>query len=125
MDNDRYLGAIGTFFVVGFSIVGLITLMFWGFPTYNVWTKEMGGKAQLAEAEFSKQIKIEEAKSNLEAQKLNAQAEIERAKEEQTASGVQHWLWYRLWQCLQLQRVLLPRLLRSGEYSGRSIDNGV
>ncbi len=40
----------------------------------------MGGKAEFAKAEQNRKIKIEEAKANLEAEKLNAQAEIERAK---------------------------------------------
>lgn len=51
-----------------------------GCPRYWVWTSEMAGKAQLVEAEQNRQIKIEEAKANLEAEKLNAQAEVERAK---------------------------------------------
>lgn len=58
-------------------IVGL--LMYIG-PQYSVWSKELNGKAQLREAEYSKQILIEEAKANLEAEKLNAEAEVERAK---------------------------------------------
>lgn len=61
-------------------VIGLIALAMWGLPTYNLWRKEMSGKAQLAQQEWEKQIKIEEAKANLEAEKLNAQAEIERAK---------------------------------------------
>lgn len=40
----------------------------------------MRGKAQLAEAEQNRRIKVEEARANLEAEKLNAKAEIERAK---------------------------------------------
>lgn len=40
----------------------------------------MKGKAEYARAEQNRRIKIEEAKANLEAEKLNAQAEIERAK---------------------------------------------
>ncbi|MBR2775746.1 MAG: hypothetical protein IKD75_01345 [Prevotella sp.] len=40
----------------------------------------MAGKAEFAKAEQNRKIKIEEAKANLEAEKLNAQAEIERAK---------------------------------------------
>ena len=38
------------------------------------------GKAKYAKAEQNRKIKIEEAKANLEAEKLNAQAEVERAK---------------------------------------------
>lgn len=49
-------------------------------PRYHVWSQEMDGKAEYAKAEQNRRILIEEAKANLEAEKLNAQAEIERAK---------------------------------------------
>jgi len=49
-------------------------------PWYNVWQQEMAGKAEFAKAEQNRKIKIEEARANLEAEKLNAQAEVERAK---------------------------------------------
>ena len=49
-------------------------------PWYNVWSQEMEGKAEFAKAEQNRKIKIEEAKANLEAEKLTAQAEVERAK---------------------------------------------
>lgn len=49
-------------------------------PKYNVWRQEMSGKAELAKAEQNRRIMVEEARANLEAEKLNAQAEIERAK---------------------------------------------
>lgn len=67
--------------ILSISFIGLLIFLFmWGIPRYNVWTKSLKGKAQLKEAEYSKQIMIETAKANLEAEKLNAQAEIERAK---------------------------------------------
>jgi hypothetical protein len=46
----------------------------------HVWSKELGGKATLREAEWNRQVTIEEAKANLESEKLNALAEVERAK---------------------------------------------
>ena len=49
-------------------------------PWYNVWSQEMEGKAEFAKAEQNRKIKIEEARANLEAEKLNTQAEVERAK---------------------------------------------
>lgn len=49
-------------------------------PWYNVWSQEMEGKAEFAKTEQNRKIKIEEARANLEAEKLNAQVEIERAK---------------------------------------------
>ena len=67
---------IGIAAVVLFLIIGGVI----GCPYYNVWQQEMSGKAEYAKAEQNRKIKIEEAKANLEAEKLNAQAEIERAK---------------------------------------------
>ena len=66
------------FIVLGVAL--LIFILFVGTPYYNVWQQEMSGKAEYAKAEQNRKIKIEEAKANLEAEKLNAQAEIERAK---------------------------------------------
>lgn len=70
-------------FSVTFSIIvaiGIIVGLFFGIPYYNVWQQEMSGRAEFAKAEQNRKIRIEEAKANLEAEKLNAQAEIERAK---------------------------------------------
>lgn len=68
----------------GLWAVGGIILLFVAMafirPWYNVWSQEMEGKEEFAKAEQNCKIKIEEAKANLEAEKLNAQAEIERAK---------------------------------------------
>ena len=61
------------------AFVVILALMF-GLPTYNVWQQEMAGKAEMAKAEQNRRILVEEAKAKLEAEKLNAQAEIERAK---------------------------------------------
>lgn len=65
--------------LIVFSIL-LIPFLMWAIPTYNVWKSKLQGEAELARAEKNRQIKIEEAKANLEAEKLNAEAEIERAK---------------------------------------------
>ena len=70
---------------VGISVIGLIILVIiaaimFGYPRYKVWQQEMDGKAEFAKAEQNRKIKIEEARANLEAEKLNAQAAIERAK---------------------------------------------
>lgn len=62
------------------AVVVLTLVLMFGMPVYNVWRAEMNGKAELMQAEQTRKIKIEEAKANLEAEKLNAQAEIERAK---------------------------------------------
>ncbi len=62
------------------GIVVIIVAMAFIRPWYNVWSQEMEGKAEFAKAEQNRKFKIEEARANLEAEKLNAQAEIERAK---------------------------------------------
>ena len=62
------------------GLVAVITALAFIMPWYNVWSQEMEGKAEFAKAEQNRKIKIEEARANLEAEKLNAQAEIERAK---------------------------------------------
>ncbi len=63
-------------------LAGIVLLLgaFIAIPYYNVWQQEMSGRAEFAKAEQNRKIKIEEAKANLEAEKLNAQAEIERAR---------------------------------------------
>ena len=71
--------------VWGFVVLALIAIavilgLMFGLPMYNVWQQEMSGRAELAKAEQNRQIKIEEAKANLEAEKLNAQAEVVRAQ---------------------------------------------
>ena len=62
------------------GVVLVIVAMAFVMPWYNVWSQEMEGKAEFAKAEQNRKIKIEEARANLEAEKLNAQAEVERAK---------------------------------------------
>jgi len=62
------------------SIALLVVVLMVGLPVYNVWQQEMAGKAEMAKAEQNRKILIEEAKARLEAEKLNAQAEVERAR---------------------------------------------
>ena len=70
------LMSILTIIVLGGILIGCM----FGLPKYRVWSMEMKGRAELAQAEQNRQIKIAEAQANLEAEKLNAQSEIERAK---------------------------------------------
>lgn len=82
-DNSGDLNGIGITFIF-ISIITFIILIIISFmlviPKYNVWNRKLKGEASLKEAEYSKKVQIEEAKSNLEAEKLNAEAEVERAK---------------------------------------------
>ena len=66
---------IGIFCII---IVGIGLLI--AAPLYNVWQKGLSGKAQLKEAEWNRQIAIEEAQAELEASKLKKETDIIRAE---------------------------------------------
>jgi hypothetical protein len=64
----------------------------------------MSGKAEFARAEQNRRIRIEEAKANLEAERLNAEAEIVRAQGAAEAISIENgsltptyiqYLWVR------------------------------
>lgn len=73
--KNIYLGII-----IAILVIACIAGLMWGIPQYNVWQQEMAGKAEMAKAEQNRKILVEEAKARLEAEKLNAEAEIERAR---------------------------------------------
>ena len=66
--------------VLAILVIAMFLFSLWAFPMYNVWRKELRGKAVLKEAEWSRQIAIEEAKARKESATLDAEAEVERAK---------------------------------------------
>ena len=65
--------------VLAFIVLGVIAGVLWAIPTYRVWQREMEGRAELAQAEWNKQIIVIEAEARLEAERLNAEAEVARA----------------------------------------------
>lgn len=50
-----------------------------GCPSYNVWSAEMRGKAELAQADQNRQIQIAVSKAHAESATYEAQAEVNRA----------------------------------------------
>lgn len=70
----------GFFLFVGLLIIGIIALLMWAFPMYNVWSREMGGRAELAEAEWTKKVAVETAKAKKDSAQLLAEAEIIKSK---------------------------------------------
>ncbi len=63
----------GKMFVWALFLALVFAVAMWGIPTYRVWAAEMHGRAQKAEAEYSRDtIKIEAA--------ARAEAEVTRAK---------------------------------------------
>lgn len=104
---------------IGLGVAGLTMFMgmFYIYPHYRVWAQEMRGKAALAEAEQDRKILIEEANANLEAQKLNASAEVERAKGMAQAIEIEngklteqyiHYLWVRNIDKMDGEKIYIP-----------------
>ena len=73
-------GEVSVIFSIVCIIGILIASLMFALQKYNVWRSELQGRAEFVRAEQNRQIKIEEAKANLEAERLNAEAEVERAK---------------------------------------------
>lgn len=51
----------------------------WGCPQYSVYSQRLAGEAELAQANFSKQVAVQTALAKSEAAKYEAQAEVIRA----------------------------------------------
>jgi regulator of protease activity HflC (stomatin/prohibitin superfamily) len=103
------IGSIVLFIIIGVGMTGC--------PVYKVWQQEMEGKAEMARAEQNRQILIEEAKANLEAQKLNSEAEVERAKGMAQAIEIENgkltekyiqYLWVRNIETFQGAKIYIP-----------------
>lgn len=73
--KQAYLAVLGVV-----AIVGSAALLMYILPMYQVWQREMAGRAELAQATWNRRIAIEEAQAEKEAATLRAQAEVERAK---------------------------------------------
>lgn len=68
------------FIIIGLLGATVVGGLAFGLPQYGVYTKTLNGKAQLQEAEFTRQVAVLEAKAKLDSAKELALAEIERAK---------------------------------------------
>jgi len=66
-------------FGIGAGVIFVLFIL-WAVPQYKVWTQELNGKALFKEAEWSRQIAVEEARAKKESAILEAEAEIERAR---------------------------------------------
>lgn len=68
-------GGIALLCIPVLFIVGLI----WGYQTFKVYSAEQTGKAELAQAEWNRQIIVRQAQAKKDAASLEAEAEILRA----------------------------------------------
>ena len=89
------------FTIVGF-IIGIIILLMAVLPNYGVWQKTRAGEAELRQAEYSRQIKVAEARAELESAVYRKQTAVIRAEGiaeankiigESISSQYIQWLW--------------------------------
>lgn len=79
MENAPFISAGG---VIGLIVAGALIIGggLYGCPKYNVYSAEMSGKAELAQADQNRQIQIAQSKAKAEAAQYEADAEITRAR---------------------------------------------
>jgi regulator of protease activity HflC (stomatin/prohibitin superfamily) len=65
--------------VVGIAMQGC-GIVAWFYPPMNIWIQESDGKAELAKADFSKQVAVQTAKASEESATYLANAEVKRAE---------------------------------------------
>ena len=67
---------IGAVVIIGGSILASIAFG----PVYSVYAQRLKGQADFAQAEAESRVRVLNAHANLDAAKLDAQSEVERAK---------------------------------------------
>ena len=78
--NDDLKTVIKLGVLVVFVIASGVGSCMYGMPMYNVYHQQMEGEAELAKANFSKQVAVQEAHAKMESAKLLADAEVMRAE---------------------------------------------
>ena len=86
MSEASFGAGLGT--VLSIVGVGLLCGGLYGCPQYNVYSSRMTGEAELAQAEYSRQVQVREAQGKLDASKLLAQVEVNRAEGVAKANGI-------------------------------------
>ncbi|MBX3477982.1 MAG: hypothetical protein KF910_10250 [Brevundimonas sp.] len=70
----------GSSIVLAILAIAVVAGFMVGLPTYNVYRKQMAGRAAYEQAVQDRRIRVLEAQAALDSARLTAQAEIERAK---------------------------------------------
>src|SRR5579863_10280186 len=78
MSDGTVAGVFGT--VCAMTVVVLICGALYGCPQYNVYTQRMDGEAELAKAQYSKQVAVQTSQAKLDAAKLEAETDVTRAE---------------------------------------------
>lgn len=79
-DREMAFSVIFWVVLIGIVLATLIGGYMFIKPRYSVWSAQMQGEAEYAQAEQNRRIAILEAEAELEAAKALAAAEVERAK---------------------------------------------
>lgn len=77
-DNAGWMAFLGT--LASWIILFLVGFGAWACPRYNVWERGLAGEAELRQAEWNRQIAVQEAKAKEEAAQMLAEAEVRRAE---------------------------------------------
>ena len=78
--RPSWVGWVLPGFLASVAFLGIMTFSCWVAPTYKVWHQHMTGKAELARAEYNRQIAVVESEAKLRAATNYADADIARAK---------------------------------------------
>lgn len=77
--NNPILALFTWIIAIAIALAALFGIWY-GYKNVQVWGAEMSGRAVLAEAEFSRQARVEEARAKAAAAELEGQAELTRAE---------------------------------------------
>jgi regulator of protease activity HflC (stomatin/prohibitin superfamily) len=61
-------------------VLGCVFAGCWGYPQYGVYSQRLEGEAELAKANYSKQVAVQEANAKKDSASLLAEAEVARAE---------------------------------------------
>ncbi|MBR8188585.1 hypothetical protein KDW82_05860 [Burkholderia vietnamiensis] len=78
MNEKRFL--ISASGIGALAIATLAGGLLYGCPQYRVYSQRMDGEAELAQANYSKQVQVQDAKAKLESAQAYADAEVIRAQ---------------------------------------------
>ncbi len=87
MSFEDNFGKIVSIFLLAI-IIGSISGGLYMYPKYRLYKMDMSGQAELAKAEWTKKIQIEEAKGQLEAAKYSRETELIKANTEAEANRI-------------------------------------
>lgn len=79
MDQDNNIGIVIAWFVLIAFVVAVFVGLIVGFQWFKVFSAEQSGKAELAQAEWNRQIIVRQAQAKKDAATLEADAEVLRA----------------------------------------------